>query len=90
MDDLSVVHAINMKRLLTDDTVSRPYPLAFNERTKMILPQQNNKLQDDLYELEKFVEKKEMRIKESKTYVMKLNFSRKFDFCTRDSNEGFF
>ena len=53
------------------------------------LPLTENPLQCVLNEMEDFCEKKEMKIKEKKTNLMKFNFSRNFDFPPEMKLTGF-
>ena len=71
IDDLSMLAAFNLKTSLIKDPVNR---------TKQILPVENNHLQEQLHSLEIFASNKLLRIKEKKTNVMKFNFSRSYDF----------
>ena len=72
--------AINLKSSLINDPVDRPKPLNFNERTQHILPSSENYLQDQLDNLQVFTAEKLLKIKEKKTNLMKINFSRDYDF----------
>ena len=80
IDDLSVLVAINLKSSLINDPVDRVKPLNFNERTQHILPSSENYLQDQLDNLQVFTTEKLLKIKEKKTNLMKINFSRDYDF----------
>ena len=64
---------------LQKDPTKRPFPLTFDERFEMILPE-NNALQDDLNDLYDFTSRKQLVIKEKKTHLMKFNFLRSSDF----------
>ena len=89
IDDLSMLAAFNLKKSLIVDPVSRPRPLNKNERTEQVLSEKMNPLQEDLAILENYTNKKQLRIKEKKTEVMKFNFSNNFDFQPELSIEGF-
>ena len=78
IDDLSVLAAISLKDLVSDP-VNRPLPPKFDERYGTILPT-NNLMQTDLDSLAEFAVQKELLVKERKTYVMKFNFKRNYDF----------
>ena len=80
IDDLSMLVAYNLKKVLVSDPAHRPKPLTFNERTEQILPVGNNLLQVQLDSLHAFASSKLLRIKEKKSNVMKFNFSRNYDF----------
>ena len=41
IDELSVLAAIDLKKTLVVDTVVRPKPLSYNERTSHVLPKSN-------------------------------------------------
>ena len=88
VDDLSMLAAINL-RYLSVDQVSRQKPLTYNERTQQVLSADRNTLQEDLVSLNTFVSQKLMKIKESKTQVMKFNFTRNADFPPELMIEGF-
>ena len=89
IDDLSMLVAINLKKSLTDDPVHRASPLNFNERTRQVLPVEDNVMQELLINLENFTSDKQLRIKERKTNVIKFNFSRTQDFPTELTINGF-
>ena len=80
IDDLSLLIALNLKKVLVHDKIEREKPLGFNERNQLILPSASNPLQHQLEELKVFADKKLLKIKEKKTNVMKFNFSRNYDF----------
>ena len=80
IDDLSMLVAYNLKKVLVSDPAHRPKPLTFNERTEQILPVGNNLLQVQLDSLHAFASSKLLKIKEKKSNVMKFNFSRNYDF----------
>ena len=89
IDDLSMLAAFNLKNSLINDPVARPKPLNKSERTQQILPVGTNPLQEDLMILESYTNKKQLRIKERKTEVMKFNFSNNFDFPPEIRIPGF-
>ena len=89
IDDLSMLAAFNLRTCLKDDPVSRPMPLNFNERTMQVLPMELNELQEDLYSLNQFTKKKLLKIKETKTQVMKFNFAKTKDFPPELTIDGF-
>ena len=88
VDDLSMLVAINL-RCLSVDQISRQKPLQYNERTQQVLTAERNNLQEDLNNLNTLVSQKLMKIKESKTQVMKFNFTRNSDFPPELKIEGF-
>ena len=89
IDDLSMLAAINLSKCLVPDPVMRDMPLSRNERTRQILDPAFNLLQEDLLSLGKFASEKILKIKESKSNVMKFNFSRKHDFPPQFMMDGF-
>ena len=89
IDDLSVVQALKLQSSLDLNTSSREFPLKFAERTGHCLPLVNNLMQRTLDELEAQTSQKLMKIKESKTHIMKFNFSRKYDFPPEIKIPGF-
>ena len=89
IDDLSLLVALNLRKVLRKDENERERPLCFNERNQLILPSACNPLQPQLEELKKFTEKKLLKIKEKKTNIMKFNFSKHYDFPPELSIEGF-
>ena len=88
IDDLSLLVSINLKASLVPDPVDRQMPLNFNERTKQVLPACSNYLQEELNNLKHFATEKLLRIKETKTNVMKFNFSRNYDFSPELAIDG--
>ena len=89
IDDLSMLYALNLKNCLIEDPVERPNPLNFDERTHQILKNTDNILQSDLNELFKFVSKKQLKIKEKKSELIKFNFSKNHDFPPEFEINGF-
>ena len=81
--------AYNLRSCLVKDPVARPRPLKYSERTQQILSLQNNPLQDDLLSLSRYTSKKQWKIKESKTEIMKFNFSSSLDFPPELNINGF-
>ena len=81
--------AFNLKSVLIDDLEDRPRPLTFNERTRHVLPLEDNPLQDQLDNLKIFTDRKLLKIKEKKSNLIKFNFSRNFDFPPELVLDGF-
>ena len=79
VDDLSMLQAINLKCDLIEDQNQRPKPLSHDERFEKIL-KPDSQLQLSLNSLHAFTSKKLLKIKESKTCVMKFNTSNTLDF----------
>ena len=84
VDDLSMLQAIRLKDALKLDTSVRSLPVSYNERTGHKDPMLN-----DLAELEVFVDRKQLRLKEKKTYMMKFNVSQQLDFPPEITVNGF-
>ena len=81
--------AVNLKNSLLSDPVDRVRPLDYNERTRQVLPLENNQMQELLNNLEMFTSQKQLKIKERKTNVIKFNFSRTQDFPPELGIPGF-
>ena len=60
IDDLSEAEAINLQKQLIRDSVQRPYPLNYHERTEQVLPEST--LQDQLLQIENFTIINKMKI----------------------------
>ena len=89
IDDLSMLAAFNLMRCLAPAPAERAMPLTYNQRTGHILSPEYNTLQEDLLSLENFASSKQSKIKESKTQVMKFNFSKNYDFPPELNLDGF-
>ena len=61
--------AINLKKMLVDDPVDRVRPLTFNERTRQVLPVENNQMQELLHELHEFSSSKQLKVKGGKRKI---------------------
>ena len=81
--------AVNLKNSLLSDPVDRVRPLDYNERTRQVLPLENNQMQELLNNLEMFTSQKQLKIKERKTNVIKFKFSRTQDFPPELDIPGF-
>ena len=77
IDDGTVAVSIDLKKCLIDDPESRPRPLNFHERTKHILPNENNLLQYYIADTEEFTNANLMKINSNKSKVILFNKSRK-------------
>ena len=84
-----MLSALSLKSCLLDDPVDRPRPLNFDERTGQILDRTNSQLQSDLQNLHEFTTRKQLKIKEKKTQIMKFNFSKTHDFPPEFKIPGF-
>ena len=80
IDDGAVAAEIDLKTHLKKDSIVRPYPLTFRERTGHVLPAENNLLQVYLNEIENVTRENKMMIYMKKTHTMLFTRSRKFDF----------
>ena len=80
VDDLSLLTAVKLKSSLVFDPVDRARPLMYNERTGHVLGPQHTEIQDQLDQLVAYTGKKQLKIKEQKTELMKFNFSKSRDF----------
>ena len=80
VDDVSQVASINMKASLVPDTAARPRPLKYDERTSMILPNEENLLQQQVNSFQTFVAQNKLMANTKKCKTMKFNFSKKHDF----------
>ena len=79
IDDLSMLQSFNLKKTLANDPV----------RNILVLPVQKNPLQDQLNSLHNFTSQKLLKIKESKTNVMKFSCSKKYEFTPELNIRGF-
>lgn len=80
VDDLAEAEAIDLKRQLVVDPVTRPFPLNFHERTHHILPSDSSLLQKQLLKVDHFSSTNHLVINEAKSKVMIFNTSKKYDF----------
>ena len=80
MDDGAVAVRIDLKSCLTNDPVTRPFPLTYRERTRHILPEDNNLLQYYIRDAQEFASSNKMKINKVKTNLMLFSKSRNFDF----------
>ena len=80
IDDLSEAEAIELKKQLKPDPISRPRPLNYHERTGHVFPAENSILHKQLRKVECFTIKNQMKINSSKSKIMIFNKSKKYDF----------
>ena len=80
IDDGTIAVSLNLKECLIRDPVVRQQPLNFRERTKHVLPSDNNLLQFYLNDTELFASQNDMKINRDKSNIMLFNPSRKYDF----------
>ena len=79
-DDEAVAVRINLNSCLINDPVTRPFPLAYRERTRHILPAESNLLQHYILDAQEFASCNKMKINKEKTNLMLFSKSRNFDF----------
>ena len=80
IDDATKAATVNLRKSLIPDIQNRCFPLNFNERTQMVIKQEENVLQ---HELDRFAEetaRSNLVLNEKKTQIMLFNFSREFAF----------
>ena len=80
IDDSTKAATVNLKKSLIPDPITRPFPLQYHERTKMILNPEENILQDELERFAKEVAENNLVINTKKSLIMMCNPSRKYDF----------
>ena len=80
VDDASQIASINLKKSLIQDQESRPRPLNYHERTKMILNPEHNVIQDELDKFYQFTQSNKLVINQKKCYVMQFSRSKNYDF----------
>ena len=80
VDDASKAASINLKCSLIPDPKSRQFPLAFSERTQMVLDQRENVLQQELTRFHDETQQSNLLANKSKTFIMLFNFSKKYAF----------
>ena len=67
INDLSEAEAVELKRQLISDSVTRPYPLNYHERTQHIFPSDASLLQKHLNNVDNFTQTNHRRINELKS-----------------------
>ena len=80
VDDGTVAVTVALKASLVPDPVERTRPLNYHERTRHILPPQNNLLQYYIRDTEQFVADNKLKINKQKTKVISFTKARKWDF----------
>ena len=89
IDDLSYVHALDLKKCLKQNTTSNiPQPVTYHERTGHFLPESESVLQNEVTKLQTFANEMEMKINKDKSKVMLFNTSRKYDFMPQITLDG--
>ena len=80
IDDSSKAATVNLQKSLIPDPETRPLPLQYHERTKMILKPEENILQQELDRFASEVTASNLVINDKKSFVMVCNPSKKYDF----------
>ena len=80
VDDGTVAVSVDLRQCLVPDPVDRVRPLQYHERTRHILPPENNLLQYYISDTEHFTNSNNMVINKNKTSVLSFSRSRKWDF----------
>ena len=80
VDDASKAASINLKCSLIPDSKSRQFPLAYYERTQMILNPSENLLQQELSRFHEETQQNNLVANKNKTFIMLFNFSKKYAF----------
>ena len=88
IDDLSLVHALDLKKCLIQNDISGPRPLQYHSRTGHTLPESDNVIQEQATKLQDYVTARNMKINHSKSKLMLFNTSRKYDFSPEVSFDG--
>ena len=81
--------AFNLREcLVPNPDPNQPYPLAYHDRTKQVLPDNANMMQIQLNKLIEYCTENDMRINQGKTKVTLFNTARLNDFMPRLSIDG--
>ena len=89
VDDLTLAETLNLKDcLVPNPDTNQPYPLAYHDRTKHVLPGSANEMQNQLNKLIQYCTDNDMRINQGKTKVALFNTARIYDFMPRLCIEG--
>ena len=80
IDDSSKAASVNLKKSLIPDTRVRPFPLNYNERTKMVIDPEENLLQQELDRFHSECSKNKFVTNDKKSTIMTFNNSRKYAF----------
>ena len=89
IDDLSFGAAINLKEnLIVNPDPDLPLPLSFHERTRHLLPYENNVIQHEFDKLKTFANDRQMVINEDKTQAILFNTGRTHDFLPQIETES--
>ena len=88
IDDLTLVHAIDLKKCLKQNKANIPRPVPYHSRTGHLLPESENIMQIQANKLQEYVTKNNMKINQSKSKLMLFNTSRKYDFLPEVTFDG--
>lgn len=88
VDDATKVASVNLKTSLINDPSSRPLPLNYHERNRMIIDPNENVLQHELNRFQAEATEKNFVANKQKTFIMLFNQSRKHDFPPEFSMGG--
>ena len=77
---MTLATALNPRECLVPNPVQQPYPLTYHDRTKHVLPDHRNVMQEELNKMIQYCTENSMRINHEKTKVVLFNTSRKYDF----------
>ena len=80
IDDATAASRINLKSYLVPDSSNPPLPLTFRQRSGLVLPPENNPLQNIVHHAEKFTLENNMCINKKKTQDILFTRSRTLDF----------
>ena len=80
IDDKTQSISVDLKKeAMIDPNPNTPQPVNYHDRTGDVMPNDENKLQEEIDNLVKYAEEHLMKINETKTKVMIFNNSRKVD-----------
>ena len=89
VDDMTLGEAFNLRECLVPNLDPyQPYPLAYHDRTKQVLPDNANVMQTQLNKLVEYCTENDMRINQGKTKVTLFNTARLNDFMPRLCIDG--
>ena len=82
VDDMTLAEALYLKDcLVPNPDTNQPYPLAYHDRTKHVLPDGANVMQIQLDRLIQYCTDNDLRINQQKTKVAIFNTARIYDLC---------
>ena len=80
IDDQAIAASINLKKSLTVETATRPFPLNFHERFGLKIETHDNILQHEMDRFYSFANSNHLKVNERKTCVMLFSKSQTLDF----------